>query len=160
MFFTSILRHYIWFPLKVAGFLSSIVLFATLSYFFSSTTSECKLVMHQFQRNLGLLFREFLYSLFHSVTAKKCYFEQEPDHEGKLRWVMPLSQQERCSCTVILPGGVNRRAPKRPYEPYYTDQPLFTDDVEEIHDYFDCHEERTMTTIKTKGKLDKVVFVW
>ncbi|XP_071790385.1 lactadherin-like [Asterias amurensis] len=35
--------------------------------------------------------------------------------------------------------------PKRSYEPYYTDQPLFTDDVEEIHDYFECHDESVVT---------------
>lgn len=83
-------------------------------------------------------------------AQKTCYFEQEPDHEGKLRWVMPGSQQERCSCAVLLPGGVNMTEPKRSYEPYYTDQPLFTDDVEEIHDYFECHDE-SMVTIKTIG---------
>ena len=32
-------------------------------------------------------------------------------------------------------------AHKRPIEPYRTDHPLFTDEVEMINDYFNCHCE-------------------
>ena len=90
------------------------------------------------------------------VTAKKCYFEQEPDHEGKFRWVMPgTTHKERCSCTVLLPGGVNTMTSERPYRPNYTDQPLFTHDVEVVRNYFGClDEESTLATaIKTMGNV-------
>ncbi|XP_033627167.1 uncharacterized protein LOC117290043 isoform X1 [Asterias rubens] len=94
--------------------------------------------------------------LIGGVSAKVCYFAQEPNPSRghQLQWVMVGSKNERCSCTNILAGGVNTRATKTPYEKYYTDQPLFTQDVEEIHDYFDCHDEKMMTTKKTQEHAD------
>ena len=93
------------------------------------------------------------FTIHAGVSAKVCYFAQEPNPSRghQLQWVMVGSKDERCSCTNILAGGVNTRATKTPYEKYYTDQPLFTQDVEEIHDYFDCHDESMMTTKKTQG---------
>ncbi len=85
------------------------------------------------------------------VSAKVCSFWQEPhpSHGHKLHWVMAGSKDERCLCAVILPGGINTMATKTPYELYYTDQPLFTDDVQMIHDYFDCHDGSLTPTMKT-----------
>ncbi|XP_071790441.1 ficolin-1-like [Asterias amurensis] len=75
-------------------------------------------------------------------SPKTCYFVQEPNHAGKLHWVMPGSHEERCSCAVILPAGLNKMAPKRLIKPYRTDHPLFTDEVKMIHDYFNCHYDK------------------
>ena len=90
--------------------------------------------------------------MYEEVAAKVCYFHQEldPNQRGELRWVMPGTQDDRCSCTSILPGGVGTIALNIPYEPYYTDRPLFTDDEEIIHDYFDCHDNQLLTK-KPKG---------
>ncbi|XP_071796313.1 uncharacterized protein [Asterias amurensis] len=44
-----------------------------------------------------------------------------------------------CSCTSIRPGGLFKVAPKRKTKPSYTDEPIFTDDQEEIHDHYECH---------------------
>ena len=75
------------------------------------------------------------------VTEKVCYFDQEPDQRGKLRWVMPGKLEDLCSCTTLRPGGVNKNMLNRPYEPKYTDRPLFTDSQKEIRDYFNCQGE-------------------
>ncbi|XP_022107320.1 fibrinogen C domain-containing protein 1-like [Acanthaster planci] len=74
------------------------------------------------------------------VSAKHCYFGQEPDpaHNGRLRWLIPGTREDHCSCTSIRIGGVNPMPQNRPYNPNFTDNPLFTKDVKKIHDYFGC----------------------
>ena len=76
------------------------------------------------------------------VAANVCYFGQEMDERGKLRWMMPAAEyQDRCSCTRIEIGGINPRQQKRSHDPYYTDHPMFTDEVDRIRDYFNCKGE-------------------
>ena len=84
----------------------------------------------------------FIVHLCHlEVVANACYLSQEPDlnEQSKLRWVLSVKHQHRCSCTMIIPGGVSVITPQRSYEPYYTDHPIFTDEQVVIHDYFGCY---------------------
>ncbi|XP_038060670.1 neurocan core protein-like [Patiria miniata] len=76
------------------------------------------------------------------LTEKVCYFSQEPDasQSGRLRWVMPGNKEDRCACTSTRPGPVNVQPVRWSHQPFYTDTPIFTNDQEDIHDYFDCHD--------------------
>ncbi|XP_071796300.1 uncharacterized protein [Asterias amurensis] len=74
-----------------------------------------------------------------AASTKVCYLTQEPDPDegNRLRWIQPF--EDMCSCTSIRPGGLFTVAPKRKTKPIYTDEPIFTDDKEEIHDHYRCH---------------------
>ncbi len=74
-----------------------------------------------------------------AAADKVCYLTQEPDQsEGnRLRWIQPF--KDMCSCTSIRPGGLYRVAPDRKTKPIYIDEPIFTEDQEEIHDHYKCH---------------------
>ena len=87
-----------------------------------------------------ILFSECFTAYFgcQEVAAKVCYLDQEQDHQGKLRWVKPAERVDRCACTSLRPGGVSMMRSHRNEEPEYTDNPMFTDDVEEIKGYFNC----------------------
>ena len=81
----------------------------------------------------------YLLSASDVADTKVCYLTQEPDPDegNRLRWIQPF--KDMCSCTSIRPGGLFKVAPNRKTKPIYTDQVIFTDDQEEIHDHYRCH---------------------
>ncbi|XP_038061078.1 uncharacterized protein LOC119731866 [Patiria miniata] len=97
-------------------------------------------------------------TLWGVVSAEKvCYFSQEPDarQPGRLRWVMPGSKEDRCACTKTRPGPVNVQPVRWSHPPFYTDTPIFTDDQEDIHDYFDCHDPCQPNPCRYNAKCEK-----
>ncbi len=85
---------------------------------------------------------DFFIVVSEGAAVKVCYFEQEPDHQGKLRWVMPgKNYADRCSCTQIRRGGVNLGRHTQLDDDggrEFSDNPLFTQDQESIQQYFNC----------------------
>ncbi|XP_038060534.1 lactadherin-like [Patiria miniata] len=94
------------------------------------------------------------YTLMGVVSAERvCYFSQEPDarHPGRLRWFMPGSKEDHCACTSTRPGPVYMQPVRWSHPPFYTDTPIFTNDQEDIHDYFNCHVPPTDDLKCSKG---------
>ncbi|XP_038061076.1 uncharacterized protein LOC119731864 [Patiria miniata] len=91
------------------------------------------------------------------LAERVCYFSQEPDasQSGRLRWVMPGSQEDRCACTSTRPGPVNVQPVRWSHPPFYTDTPIFTDDQEDIHDYFGCPNPCQPNPCRYNGKCKK-----
>ena len=81
-----------------------------------------------------------------SVKGKVCYFNQEPDENGKLRWIKPFERGDRGSCNSLRPGGVTMDRREHSFKPVYTDTPLFTDNQDTIQEYFDCQGTLAVST--------------
>ncbi|XP_071795628.1 uncharacterized protein [Asterias amurensis] len=88
---------------------------------------------------LFLVLGVYLLSASDVADTKVCYLTQEPDPDkgNILRWIQPF--EDMCLCTSIRPGGLFKVAPNRKTKPSYTDEPIFTDDQEDIHDHYGCH---------------------
>ena len=54
-----------------------------------------------------------------------CQMGQQPDpnNDNKMRWVLPMTKEERCACTKIFLGGVNIDPPPGAEEHFYRDDP-------------------------------------
>ncbi|XP_038047171.1 scavenger receptor cysteine-rich type 1 protein M130-like [Patiria miniata] len=95
------------------------------------------------------------------VSAKTCYYGQEPDPSrgGKLRWTVSLGAGaggDLCSCTSLRPGALSVITPSRRGQPLYTDRPVFTDDQQEIMDLFDCHADGSIRLVDGNGHLNPI----
>ncbi|XP_033643651.1 uncharacterized protein LOC117303530 [Asterias rubens] len=75
-------------------------------------------------------------SLIHAHHKMICYAGTEPDHTGKVRWVLPYS--DPCSCTEIRPGGHNTQAPTRTFTPRYLKSLVITKDRQYIQSLLSC----------------------
>ncbi|XP_038060495.1 retinoschisin-like [Patiria miniata] len=96
-------------------------------------------------------------TLMSEVLAERvCYFSQEPDarQPGRLRWFMPGSKEDRCACTSTRPGSVYMQPLHWSHPPFYTDTPIFTNDPEDIHDYFNCHGDSSCSVEGPLGMED------
>ena len=53
------------------------------------------------------------------INAYTCYLGQEPDSDGRMKWVLPYG--EPCACTEVRLGGLNTKAQPRPFTPTHID---------------------------------------
>ncbi|XP_071789493.1 uncharacterized protein [Asterias amurensis] len=91
------------------------------------------------------------------VKARVCYYGQEVDDRGHLRWLMPCKDYaRRCSCTQIRPGGVSLAGRHSHLDEdggqEFTDKPLFTRDQQSIHQYFNCPDFLAATSAEPTTK--------
>ncbi|XP_071795635.1 uncharacterized protein [Asterias amurensis] len=98
----------------------------------------------------------YLLSASDVAATKVCYLTQEPDPDegNRLRWIQPF--EDMCSCTSIRPGGLFKVAPNRKTKPSYTDEPIFTDDQEDIHDHYGCHMKDCQDLLDAGRKEDGI----
>ena len=123
-----------------------------MTYYFLAYYILCiDLILYRSEHDSNLTATNVYYYLFlflvlvyllqgnEAASTKVCYLTQEPDPDegNRLRWIQPF--KDMCSCTSIRPGGLFKVAPNRKTKPIYTDQVIFTDDKEEIHDHYGCH---------------------
>ena len=75
--------------------------------------------------------------------GRECFYAQEPDSSGRLRWVRPGPGRWVCRCTALRLGGVNLVAPPgRRSRTDFVDVPVVAADHLEIKAQFNCTLDR------------------
>ena len=80
--------------------------------------------------------------------------QSDPNSNNKMRWVLPYTKEERCSCTKVMLGGVNTSPPEGAEDHFYTDEPyLFVNnhDVNNLREMLGCLDENGMLTLRTRA---------
>ena len=73
--------------------------------------------------------------------------QPDPNSNYEMRWVLPYTKEERCSCTKVMLGGVNIIPLPGWEDHFYTDEPyLFVNnhDVDKLRELLGCLDKNGM----------------
>ena len=81
------------------------------------------------------------YSTAKLLQIIACEVGREKIENNEWRWVQPHCNS--FECREVLMGGLNTRAPIRPYVPVYTKTPVLSDDTSAVREHYklECDEK-------------------
>ncbi|XP_072047969.1 uncharacterized protein [Amphiura filiformis] len=88
-----------------------------------------------------LIMISILAAISYRPTVAPCVVGQEPEQNNdcKIRWMLPRSQADPCSCTRFIYGGLNASPVEESTEPYYFDSPKI------FRNEFGCSDDQETT---------------